>query len=210
MRRASVRRGRLTAPLRGRPATAVVVCEPRAGGRGGSGRHGDTDRGLGSSGSASPRSAPGERAADRSPAKPETCVRRILVVDDEPSIRLLCRVNLAAAGMEVLEAGDGRGAIEAARMSGPDLVLLDVMMPGIDGWGVAGELAEDERTRDLPVVFLTARAERADRERGYQLGGVGYLLKPFDPVTLADLLDEILDRIGRGEREQLRREMLAP
>jgi CheY-like chemotaxis protein len=197
-------------PLRGRPATAVVVCRPRAGGRGASGHDGAADRGLGRSGSGSSPSSPGERAADRSPAKRETRLRRILVVDDEPSIRLLCRVNLAAAGMEVLEAGDGRRAIEVARTTDPDLVLLDVMMPGIDGWGVASELAEDERTRDLPVVFLTARAERADRRRGYELGGVGYLLKPFDPVTLADVLDEILDRIRRGEREQLRRAMLTP
>jgi CheY-like chemotaxis protein len=187
-----------------------VVCRPRAGSGGESGNGGGVARGQGRSGSGSSRGAPGERAVDRAPASPETRVRRILVVDDEPSIRLLCRVNLAAAGMEVLEAGDGRDALEVARTSDPDLILLDVMMPGIDGWGVAGRLAEDEQTRDLPVVFLTARAERADRERGYELGGVAYMLKPFDPVTLASKLDEVLDRIGRGEREQLRLEMLAP
>jgi DNA-binding response OmpR family regulator len=138
---------------------------------------------------------------------PKPTVPRVLVVDDEPSIRLLCRVNLTAAGMEVVEAVDGNDALELARTEAPDIVLLDVMMPGIDGWKVAGELAADELTRDLPIVFLTARAERADRERGHDLGGVGYLLKPFDPVMLAALVETTLERIDRGEREELRREM---
>jgi DNA-binding response OmpR family regulator len=138
---------------------------------------------------------------------PKGSVPRVLVVDDEPSIRLLCRVNLTAAGMDVVEAVDGNDALELARSEEPDIVLLDVMMPGIDGWKVAGELAADELTRDLPIVFLTARAERADRERGHDLGGVGYLLKPFDPVTLAALVETTLNRIDRGEREELRREM---
>jgi DNA-binding response OmpR family regulator len=133
--------------------------------------------------------------------------RRVLVADDEPSIRLLCRVNLAASGMEVLEAVDGHDALEIARTASIDLVLLDVMMPGVDGWSVAVELAADERTRSLPIIFLTARAERTDRERGYDLGGVGYLLKPFDPVTLGSLVEETLARIDRGERDELRREM---
>src|SRR3954462_9402921 len=209
MRTASVRGRVVTAPRR-RPGTRVAISRPRAGSRDEDANGGRVDRGQGSSGSGSSGSAPGERSVGVSPAKPATRVRRFLVVDDEPSIRLLCRVNLAAAGMEVLEAGDGRKAIEVARTADPDLVLLDVMMPGIDGWGVAGRLAEDEQTRDLPVIFLTARAERADRQRGYELGGGAYLLKPFDPVTLAETVDEVLDRIGRGEREQLRREMLTP
>jgi DNA-binding response OmpR family regulator len=138
---------------------------------------------------------------------PKPSKRRVLVVDDEPSIRLLCRVNLAAAGMEVLEAVDGEHALDLARTESPDIVLLDVMMPGVDGWMVAVELAGDERTRDLPVVFLTARAERADRERGHSLGGVGYLLKPFDPLSLGEIVETTLERIDRGEREQLRREV---
>jgi DNA-binding response OmpR family regulator len=190
----------------------VEVCRPLAGGRG-DGADGDGDgvaRGLGKPGTLEPAGAPGERLADGSSRTPETRVRRILVVDDEPSIRLLCRVNLAASGMEVLEAANGHNGIDSARTLDPDLVLLDVMMPGIDGWGVAEQLSADVRTRELPVIFLTAKAERADRERGYELGGVAYLLKPFDPVTLADTIEEVLDRIRRGEREVLRREMLSP
>ncbi len=133
--------------------------------------------------------------------------RRVLVVDDERAIRLLCRVNLAASGMDVLEAADGRKALELARKERPDLVLLDVMMPDVDGWTVARELAADAQTRKIPIVFLTARAETADKRMGQQLGGVGYLVKPFDPVTIGDFVDDVLGRIARGEREQLTREI---
>jgi OmpR family response regulator RpaB len=129
----------------------------------------------------------------------------VLVVDDERAIRLLCRVNLAASGMDVLEASDGRQALEVARKARPDLVLLDVMMPEVDGWTVARELAADERTRDIPIIFLTARADPSDRRLGEQLGGVGYLVKPFDPVSIGDVVEDVLVRIERGEREQLRR-----
>jgi two-component system, OmpR family, alkaline phosphatase synthesis response regulator PhoP len=129
----------------------------------------------------------------------------VLVVDDERSIRLVCRVNLAAAGMDVLEAADGLQGIELARAERPDLVLLDVMMPDIDGWSVARELAADERTREIPIVFLTARADPADRRLGEQLGGVGYVVKPFDPIAIGDVVEDVLVRIARGERDELRR-----
>jgi DNA-binding response OmpR family regulator len=135
--------------------------------------------------------------------------RRVLVIDDERAIRLLCRVNLAASGMEVLEAADGRAGLDLARNERPDLVLLDVMMPDVDGWTVARELAADEETREIPVVFLTARADAADRRLGEQLGGVGYLVKPFDPVSIGDVVEDVLTRIERGEREQLRREIIS-
>jgi len=131
----------------------------------------------------------------------------VLVVDDERSIRLLCRVNLTASGIEVLEARDGREALEVVRESHPDLVLLDVMMPEVDGWTVARELARDERTRDIPIIFLTARADPADRRRGQQLGGVGYLTKPFDPVAIGEYVEDTLQRLEKGEREQLSREI---
>jgi DNA-binding response OmpR family regulator len=131
----------------------------------------------------------------------------VLVIDDERSIRLLCRVNLSASGIEVIEAPDGRAGLELARSERPDLVLLDVMMPEVDGWTVARELAADEATRDIPVVFLTARAEHADKRLGRELGGVGYLVKPFDPVSIAAFIEDVLERIERGEREQLRREI---
>ena len=132
----------------------------------------------------------------------------MLVVDDERSIRLLCRVNLAGSGIEVLEAANGEQALELARAQHPDLVLLDVMMPGLDGWAVATELGAHAETSDIPIVFLTALAERADRERGHELGGVAYVIKPFDPLGLAELVEDVLERLERGERDALRRELL--
>ena len=132
----------------------------------------------------------------------------VLVIDDEAPIRLLCRVNLEAEGMPVLEARDGPSGLEAARSETPDVILLDVMMPGLDGWGVAEALLEDDRTADIPIIFLTARAEFRDRARGLDIGGVDYITKPFNPVELAPLVRALLDRLKRGERDELRREKL--
>jgi CheY-like chemotaxis protein len=130
----------------------------------------------------------------------------VLVADDEPPIRLLCQVNLALAGMEVLLASDGEEAIELARSSAPDLILLDLMMPRVDGWTVAEELAADEQTRGIPIVFLTARATDGDRRRAENAGALGYVLKPFDPVRLAPLVAEVVERCARGEADALRKE----
>jgi DNA-binding response OmpR family regulator len=134
---------------------------------------------------------------------------RVLVIDDEPPIRLLCRVNLEAEGMQVLEAADGIGGVALARAEGPDVILLDVMMPGLDGWRVAEELLDDDRTQSIPIIFLTARAELRDRARGLDLGGVDYVTKPFNPVDLAPLIRDLLERVGRGERDALRREKIS-
>jgi DNA-binding response OmpR family regulator len=134
---------------------------------------------------------------------------RVLVVDDEAPIRLLCRVNLEAEKMEVIEAGDGPSGLEAARREKPDVILLDVMMPGLDGWRVAEELLDDSATSGIPIVFLTARAELRDRARGLDLGGLDYVTKPFNPVELAPLIREVIARVEGGEREELRRTKLA-
>jgi DNA-binding response OmpR family regulator len=134
---------------------------------------------------------------------------RVLVIDDEAPIRLLCRVNLEAEKMEVLEASDGPTGLEKARNEGPDVILLDVMMPGLDGWQVAEELLGDERTRGIPIIFLTARAEVRDRARGLDLGGIDYVTKPFNPVELAPLVRELIHRVDQGERDDVRREKIA-
>jgi DNA-binding response OmpR family regulator len=134
---------------------------------------------------------------------------RVLVVDDEAPIRLLCRVNLEAENMEVLEAADGVSGVEMARAERPDVILLDVMMPGMDGWQAAEQLVEDETTQHIPLVFLTARAELRDRARGLELGGVDYITKPFNPVELAAVVEGLLERVRRGERDELRREKIA-
>ncbi len=133
----------------------------------------------------------------------------ILIIDDEAPIRLLCRVNLEAEGMMVLEAGDGPTGLERARQERPDIVLLDVMMPGLDGWAVAEQLLEQGETAAIPIIFLTARAEFRDRARGLDIGGVDYITKPFNPVELAPLVRGLLARLERGERDELRSEKLS-
>jgi DNA-binding response OmpR family regulator len=118
-------------------------------------------------------------------------------------------VNLEAEGMKVAEAADGPSGLEKARADRPDVILLDVMMPGLDGWRVAEQLVDDPATRGIPIVFLTARAEFRDRAKGLDIGGVDYITKPFNPLELAPLVRALLARIERGERDQLRREKLA-
>ena len=134
---------------------------------------------------------------------------KILVIDDEAPIRLLCRVNLEAEGMNVIEAADGPSGVAKARDEDPDVILLDVMMPGLDGWRVAEQLLQDDRTTGIPIIFLTARAEFRDRARGLDIGGVDYITKPFNPLELAPLVLRLLSRIDRGERDELRAEKLS-
>ena len=134
---------------------------------------------------------------------------KVLIVDDEAPIRLLCRVNLEAEGMEVIEASDGQRGVESARRELPDVILLDVMMPRLDGWGVAQQLVGDELTKKIPIIFLTARAEVRDRARGLDIGGIEYVTKPFNPLELAPLIESLLERIGRDGLDLLRGEKLA-
>jgi two-component system, OmpR family, alkaline phosphatase synthesis response regulator PhoP len=134
---------------------------------------------------------------------------KVLVIDDEAPIRLLCRVNLEAEGMQVIEAPDGPSGVDKAREERPDVILLDVMMPGLDGWRVAEQLFADDRTVAIPIIFLTARAEFRDRARGLDIGGVDYVTKPFNPLELAPLVQSLLDRLDRGERDELRAEKLS-
>jgi two-component system alkaline phosphatase synthesis response regulator PhoP len=134
---------------------------------------------------------------------------KVLVIDDEAPIRLLCRVNLEAEKMAVIEASDGPSGLDQAREERPDVILLDVMMPGLDGWKVAEQLLDDHRTSQIPIIFLTARAEFRDRAKGLDIGGVDYVTKPFNPLDLAPLVRHLLDRIQRGERDELRAEKIS-
>ena len=130
------------------------------------------------------------------------------MVDDEHAIRALCRVNLELGGFEVTLASTGPEALEALERQTPDLILLDVMMPELDGWEVAERIRAADLTGDVPIVFLSARAAHADRQQGFDVGAVGYVVKPFDPIHLAERLEQMLERLARGERDQLRQEML--
>jgi DNA-binding response OmpR family regulator len=112
----------------------------------------------------------------------------ILVVDDEPAIRLLCRVNLQADGMTVDEAWDSASAIEAATARRPDAVLLDVMLPGDDGFAVAASLREVPGLEAVPIMLLTARADLDGSELVRRSGAAGVLTKPFNPVDLSERL----------------------
>src|SRR5713226_6394493 len=111
---------------------------------------------------------------------PET----ILVVDDDPDIARFVEVNLRSAGYDVAVAGDGEEALDKAGEIRPDLVLLDVMMPRIDGFEVAQRLRKNPQTANTSIIMLTAKALSADKVTGLQSGADDYIIKPFDPIEL--------------------------
>lgn len=130
--------------------------------------------------------------------------RRVLVVDDEPDVLLLCRVNLEFEGYRVLEASDGEEAIRMAQDHRPDVILLDVMMPEIDGWEVLVRLKEDEALRGIPVVMLTARTHDQDQIRGWSAGAAEYITKPFSPLALSQVVEDVLASDPDEEAERRR------
>jgi CheY-like chemotaxis protein len=135
--------------------------------------------------------------------------RRVLVVDDQPQLRMLCRISLEAADMAVAEAPDGQSALDEARDWEPDAVLLDITMPGLSGWDVADALLGDDERRCPAIIFFSAHASLETRSRAIALGGLAFVTKPFDPFALAPLIENVLDRIDRGESAAVRREALA-
>ena len=120
---------------------------------------------------------------------------KILVVDDEPRIVRLVRAYLERDGFEVIEAADGRRAVAAARRQSPDLIVLDVMLPELDGLEVCREI---RRFSDVPIIMLTARDEDTDKMVGLELGADDYVTKPFSPGELAARVRAVLRRTGRG------------
>lgn len=133
---------------------------------------------------------------------------KVLVADDEAPIRLLVRVNLEAEGFTVVEASDGQMTIDIAQRDLPDVILLDVMMPRKDGWEVASELLGRDETSGIPIVFLTARADLRDHERGLSTGALQYITKPFNPRMLAPTIDECIRATKSGDAETIRVERL--
>lgn len=123
---------------------------------------------------------------------------RVLLVEDEPDIRLIARAALARAGFEVLTAGDGREALAQVASDPPDLIVLDWMLPEIDGPETCARLKADPRSASIPVVFLTARRDEADRARCLGLGAIGAISKPFNPLTLGEQVQALWRDAGAG------------
>lgn len=115
-----------------------------------------------------------------------------MAVDDDHVIRGLLEVNLEMEGHDVVTAVDGRDALEKVREHAPDLIILDVMMPNVNGWQVAEQLKGDPITSHIPIIFLSARAMEADIRKGATLGVESYVTKPFDPIELMDLVNRLL------------------
>jgi CheY-like chemotaxis protein len=116
----------------------------------------------------------------------------VLVCDDEPVLRMLVRGALAEAEYTVLEARDGDEALERVRTDHPDLILLDMMMPGRSGGDVLAELRRDPATAATPIIMLTARAQASDREAMKAAGADFFLTKPFSPIRLCALVEDVL------------------
>ena len=136
---------------------------------------------------------------------PET----ILVVDDDPDICEIVQVNLEGAGYNVIVASDGAEALKVARKYLPDLIILDVLMPELDGWRVLEELIKDPRTAERPVIMLTCRGDDQDVLRGLSLGAVEYITKPFYPDGLVTSVRLLLGFFDPAMREARRQQLIA-
>lgn len=122
--------------------------------------------------------------------------KKVLVAEDEPDIRGLITYSLQYAGYKVVEAYNGEEAVEKAKEERPDLILLDVRMPKMSGYEACELLKQEESTRHIPVVFLSARGQEGEIKRGLKLGAEEYILKPFAPDELYRRVNAILERVG--------------
>jgi CheY-like chemotaxis protein len=117
---------------------------------------------------------------------------RVLVVDDDHATRVLCATVLQREGYEVLEATNGQEGLELALDQAPDVVLLDISMPVLDGFGLAAALRADERTRDLPLIFVTAESDPVIKAKAFETGAHGFITKPFDPRVVSSFIHRLL------------------
>ncbi len=112
-------------------------------------------------------------------------LNKVMLVEDEPDIQVVARMTLKKGGVrEVVVAGNGEECLARVGEVKPDLILLDVMMPRLDGYETCRRLKQNPETRGIPVIFLTAKAQQFEINQGLELGAIGYLVKPFDPATL--------------------------
>jgi DNA-binding response OmpR family regulator len=119
---------------------------------------------------------------------------RILVVDDEIQLITMVQMRLEANGYEVITANDGQEGLEKAKTENPDLIMLDVMMPKMDGYKVCGLLKNDARYSKIPVILFTARAQQNDKDVGTEVGADAYITKPFEPPVLLGKIQELLNK----------------
>ena len=132
--------------------------------------------------------------------------KKILVVEDEKDVRELVRYNLEQEGFRVLEAEDGEFALALVRRERPALVILDIMLPGMNGLDVCRELRAGERTREIPIIMITAKSEETDQVVGYSMGADDYVPKPFSNKVLLHKVKALLRRVeGRGSGDELDR-----
>jgi two-component system alkaline phosphatase synthesis response regulator PhoP len=117
---------------------------------------------------------------------------KVLVVDDEVYILHILDFSLGAEGFEVITANNGELAIEKAKQEKPDLIVLDIMMPVLDGYETCRRLKREAETKNIPVVLLTAKGRDVDKRLGYEVGAVDYIVKPFSPNRLIERIQEIL------------------
>jgi two-component system alkaline phosphatase synthesis response regulator PhoP len=119
--------------------------------------------------------------------------KKILLADDQEGVRELVGATLGEEEFDLLQASDGEQALKLARANNPDLILLDVMMPVLDGFQVCKQLKEDPDTRHIKIIMLTAKGSDSDMERGTSSGADGYFVKPFSPLALLTQVHELLD-----------------
>ncbi|HEX8747005.1 MAG TPA: response regulator transcription factor [Pyrinomonadaceae bacterium] len=131
-------------------------------------------------------------------------MKRLLVIDDEPNLLRAVSACLRAEGYEVTTARGGKEALARLAASVPDLIVSDIRMPGMDGYQLAGHIRGSQRTALVPIVFLTARDETADRIEGFRSGVDAYLTKPFEPDELIAVITSILSRVERTRAEIVR------
>jgi DNA-binding response OmpR family regulator len=131
-------------------------------------------------------------------------MERVLIVDDDPDIQRLVSYNLSQAGFQVLSASTGRTALDSVQKQPPDLIILDIMMPDVDGMEVCRTLRQRENSRRIPIIMLTARAEEVDRVVGFELGADDYVSKPFSPRELVLRVKSIFRRVKVDHAQVIR------
>ena len=119
-------------------------------------------------------------------------MKKILIADDKPEVVELVRVTLEREDYEIVDASNGKEALKKARLEKPDLILLDIVMPKMDGFEVCRKLKKDPEIKDIPILMLTAKGQEGDKKRGREVGASDYITKPFSPSALLIKIEEIL------------------